>query len=336
MTQQQEVLSIRGLSKRYRGRRGVQANDGIDLDVLPGQVVGLLGHNGAGKTTLVNQVVGLVRPDAGSIRLAGVDAVARPDEARRLASIQAQANVPITGLSPRSAIELVGRIRGGERRAVQARTRELVETLDIGAWADVPAQKISGGVARLTAFAMTAVHPGRLVVLDEPTNDVDPVRRRLLWRAIRELADDGAGVLLVTHNVREAESVVDHLVVLDRGRVIAADSPGGLAAGLRGTLTVELDVVPGAQIAWPATVRDVTRERLRATATVPAEAAADVVRWAQGLVETGTVERYSLTAASLEDVYVRLVGDSGAGAHDPDGATTGDARTADAVLGGAA
>ena len=122
------VLTIRGLTKRYAGRRGVQANDGIDLDVAPGQVVGLLGHNGAGKTTLVNQVVGLVRPDAGTITLDGVDAIARPDLARRRTSIQAQANVPITGLTPRTAIQLVGRIRGGRRSEVASRTQDLIDT----------------------------------------------------------------------------------------------------------------------------------------------------------------------------------------------------------------
>lgn len=304
------VLSIRGLSKRYPGRHGVQANDGIDLDVLAGQVVGLLGHNGAGKTTLVNQVVGLVRPDAGTIWLDGIDAVTDPDGARRLASIQAQANVPITGLTPRTAIQLVGRIRGSSRRDVAARTQGLIEALDIGSWADMPSQKISGGIARLTAFCMTAVVPGRIVVLDEPTNDVDPVRRRLLWDAIRTLADDGAGVLLVTHNVREAERVVDHLVILDRGRVIAADTPAGLAASTRGVLTVELDLGPstGGDIGWPSGVTETTRERLRAAGTVPAELAADVVRWAQAQVDAGSVERYALAAASLEDVYVRLVG----------------------------
>ncbi|CAN5138467.1 ABC transporter ATP-binding protein [soil metagenome] len=305
------VLSIRGLSKKYPGRRGVQANDGVDLDVLAGQVVGLLGHNGAGKTTLVNQVVGLVRPDAGTIWLDGVDAVADPDGARRLASIQAQANVPITGLTPRTAIQLVGRIRGAGRREVAARTQGLIEALDIGSWADVPSQKISGGIARLTAFCMTAVVPGRIVVLDEPTNDVDPVRRRLLWDAIRTLADDGAGVLLVTHNVREAERVVDHLVILDEGKVIAADTPAGLASSTRGILTVELDLgssVVGGDVGWPPGVTETTRERLRAAGTVPAELAADVVRWAQARVGAGAVERYALTAASLEDVYVRLVG----------------------------
>lgn len=224
-----DVLVIQGLRKRYgKPPKGVQANDGVDLRIGAGQVVGLLGHNGAGKTTLVNQVVGLVLPDEGSIRLAGLDAVARPDEARRLASVQAQANVPITGLTPRRAIDLVGRIRGGSRADVRRRTDHLLEALDLGPWADVTAEKVSGGVARLAAFAMAAVAPGALVVLDEPTNDVDPVRRRLLWAEIRRIADEGAAVLLVTHNVREAETVVDRVTVLDHGRVLADETPAGL------------------------------------------------------------------------------------------------------------
>ncbi len=303
-----EVLTVRGLRKRYRGRRGVQANDGIDLDVAAGQVVGLLGHNGAGKTTLVHQVVGLVRPDAGTIHVMGDDAVAHPERARRLVSIQAQANVPISGLTPRRAVELVGRIRGGDPADVRRRTTDLLDALDLGPWADTPSEKVSGGVARLTAFAMTAVRPGRLVVLDEPTNDVDPVRRRLLWRQIRGLADDGHGVLLVTHNVREAERVVDHLAILDRGVVLAADTPAGLTSRVRGTLTLEVDTAPGAPVHWHHAARDVVAGHLRASASVPTDAAADVVRWAQDEVDAGRLERYALTPASLEDVYVQLVG----------------------------
>ena len=227
-----DVLVIQGLRKRYgRPPKGVQANDGVDLRIGAGQVVGLLGHNGAGKTTLVNQVVGLALPDEGAITLAGIDAVARPDEARRLASVQAQANVPITGLTPRRAIDLVGRIRGGSRADVRRRTEHLLDALDLGPWADVTAEKVSGGVARLAAFAMAAVAPGALVVLDEPTNDVDPVRRRLLWTEIRRIADEGAAVLLVTHNVREAETVVDRVTILDHGRVLADETPAGLVGG---------------------------------------------------------------------------------------------------------
>ncbi len=306
----QEVLTVRGLRKRYRGRTGVQANDGIDLDVTEGQVVGLLGHNGAGKTTLVNQVVGLVRPDAGTIVLDRIDAIALPHLARQRASIQAQANVPITGLTPRRAIELVGRIRGASRPDVRRRTQHLIDALDLGPWADTPAEKVSGGIARLTAFAMTVVRPGRLVVLDEPTNDVDPVRRRLLWQQIRALADEGRGVLLVTHNVREAERVVDHLAVLDHGVVLAADTPAGLTAGLQGSLTIEVDLSPDAPdgFVWHPAVTRTSGGRGREAGTVPAAEAAEVVRWAQQEAEHGRLERYALTPASLEDVYVQLVG----------------------------
>lgn len=301
-----DVLTVRGLRKRYRGRRGAQANDGIDLDVGAGSVVGLLGHNGAGKTTLVNQVVGLVKPDEGTIVLDGIDAVAHPHLARERTSVQAQANVPISGLTPRKAIELVGRMRGGARADVTRSTQHLLDALDLGQWADTPAEKVSGGIARLTAFAMTAVVPGKLVVLDEPTNDVDPVRRRLLWQEIRAIADSGCAVLLVTHNVHEAERVVDRLAILDHGIVLAADTLTGLTSSLRGTLTIEID---GADpdFAWHRAVTPATRDRLRQLGTVPENDVPDVVTWAQDAVSAGLLERYSLTPASLEDVYIQLV-----------------------------
>jgi ABC-2 type transport system ATP-binding protein len=302
------VLQVSALHKQFgRGPSAVRANAGIDLDVSAGQVVGLLGHNGAGKSTLVNQVIGLLLPDSGTITLAGVEAAARPQTARRLVSVQAQANVPITGLTPRHAVELVGRIRGGRRAQVRARTARLLADLDLEPWADTPAEKVSGGIARLTAFAMTAVVPGQLVVLDEPTNDVDPVRRRLLWAQIRALADDGAGVLLVTHNVREAERVVDHLAVLDRGIVLAAGTPAELTAARSGTLALEVDLVPGRSPHWLPGWEVVERGHLRATASVPADRAAATVQWAADEQTAGRVERYALAPTSLEDVYIDLV-----------------------------
>jgi len=302
-----DLLTITDLHKRFgTGAHAVHANNAVSLNIRAGQIVGLLGHNGAGKTTLVNQVVGLLCPTSGSIRLDGVDAVANPALARRLTNVQAQANVPITGLTPLTAIDLVGRMRGGRPRQTRRRAEELIEALDLGEWARTPAQKISGGVARLTAFAMCAVVPGRLVILDEPTNDVDPVRRRLLWDQIRLLAEAGSAVLLVTHNVREAERAVDRLAVLDHGHVIAEGTPAALVAGYGSPFVMEITRVPGRELEPPTDMSLTRHDDVRTSVAVPSHLTTQAVEWAAHALEDGVIERYELAPISLEEVYVDL------------------------------
>jgi ABC-2 type transport system ATP-binding protein len=301
------LLEISGLTKTYR--KGVRANAGIDLSVDAGEVYGLLGHNGAGKTTLVNQVVGLLAPDAGTITIDGRDVVADSSFARQACSIQPQAQVPLDGLTPRQAIDLVGRIRGGSRARVRERSAHLAEALDIGEWMDQDGRKLSGGVKRLVSFAMAAVVPGRLIVFDEPTNDVDPVRRRLLWSQVRAVGDEGAAVLLVTHNVVEAERAVDRLAILDHGLVIETGTPAQLKERVAEDLRLELVLEPGAEAPAPpaCVVRSVTAGQ-RIVATVRAGDASQGVAWAVDLKRAGVVEEYRLGPATLEDVYVELVG----------------------------
>ena len=307
-----DVLAIEDLHKHFgSGAHTVRANAGVTMQVGAGEVVGLLGHNGAGKTTLVNRVVGLWRPTSGSIRLDGVDAVADPALARRLTNVQAQANVPITGLTPLLAIDLVGRMRGGRVRQTRRRAEELIEALDLGEWAMTPAQKVSGGIARLTAFAMCAVVPGRLVILDEPTNDVDPVRRRLLWDQIRLLADAGSAVLLVTHNVREAERAVDRLTVLDHGHVLAEGTPAALVAGHGSPFVLEVSRAHGRRFESPAGMTLTQHDAVRASVAVPSDRTAQAVEWAAHALKDRVIERYELAPISLEDVYVDLTGGTG-------------------------
>lgn len=301
------LLEISGLVKTYR--RGPRANDGVDLAVAAGEVYGLLGHNGAGKTTLVNQVVGLLRPDAGTIVLDGRDVIADPAFARAACSIQPQATLPINGLTPNQAVELIGRLRGGRPAAVRARRDALFDALDVGEWAATDGAKLSGGVKRLVGFAMAAVTPGRLVILDEPTNDVDPVRRRLLWQQVRALGDEGAAVLLVTHNVVEAERAVDRLAILDHGRVIVEGTPASLKERVADDLRLELVLEPGAVLpALPPFVARTVGSGQRHLAAIPAASAADAVGWAEAAKRDGAVEEYHLGPATLEDVYVELVG----------------------------
>jgi ABC-2 type transport system ATP-binding protein len=320
------LLEIDGLVKTYR--KGARANDGISLSVAAGEVYGLLGHNGAGKTTMVNQVVGLLRPDAGTITIDGRDVIADPRFARRACSIQPQATLPINGLTPAQAVEMIGRLRGGRADDVRRRRDGLFAALDIGEWARTDGARLSGGVRRLVGFAMAAVAPGRLVILDEPTNDVDPVRRRLLWAQVRALGDEGAAVLLVTHNVVEAERAVDRLAILDHGRVIATGTPAQLKERVADDLRLELVLEPGAALPElpPFVLRDVGSGQ-RHLATVAASAAAAAVGWAEAAKLDGTFEEYRLGPATLEDVYVELVGrpdalSNGNGVPAPDPATS--------------
>jgi ABC-2 type transport system ATP-binding protein len=303
------LLEITGLTKVYRA--GIRANDAISLALDEGEVFGLLGHNGAGKTTLVNQVVGLLRPTSGSIPIDVRDMIADPGLARRLCSFQAQAQVPIDGLTPCQAIDLLGQLRGLSRGEVRRRRERLVDGLDLGEWLDVDAARLSGGVKRLVAFAMAAVAPGRLVMLDEPTNDVDPVRRRLLWRQVRALADHGAAVLLVTHNVIEAERSVDRLAILDDGRVIAEGTPAELKGRLGAALRLELVLDPDL-IDLPASPFGLSAVPVgnRLMVGVPTDAAGPAVAWAESLKRLGSIEEFTLGPATLEDVYVALVGGS--------------------------
>lgn len=302
------LLEIVELTKTYR-RGGVRANDGVTLSVETGEVYGLLGHNGAGKTTLVNQVVGLARPDTGSIRIGGRDVVADPALARRLCSMQPQAQVPLTGLTPRQAMELVGRLRGARPDAVRTRTRELARALEIEEWLDTDGARLSGGIKRLVSFGLTAVAPGNLVILDEPTNDVDPVRRRHLWTQVRDLADRGSAVLLVTHNVVEAERSVDRLAILHTGRVIRQGTPSELKASTGGELRLELTPEPGAEPpVMPGFASRMVTSGTRLLVMIPVGSAGEAAAWAALERRAGRIEEFHLGPVTLEDVYIELDG----------------------------
>ena len=287
----------------------LRANDGITLHVEPGEVYGLLGPNGAGKSTLVKQVIGLLKPTEGSITLGPYDLVQDPAVARQLCSYLPQAQMPIDSFKTHEAISLTGQIRGGDGPTVRRRTEELIEALDIGEWRDEVGAKLSGGVKRLVGFTMVTVWPGRVVILDEPTNDVDPLRRRLLWDEVRRVGESGSAVFLVTHNVMEAEKSVDRLAIIADGRLIAEGTPSSLKAQDRNFLRLQMMLVPKADTPeLPAFVRHHTRVGHNLVTTIDRAAAPNGIGWAEELIGRGVAEEYALGATTLEDVYIRLTG----------------------------
>ena len=301
------VLLIDNLCKSYI--KGKPVDDQISLSLGHGEIFGLLGPNGAGKTTLVSQIIGLAKPDSGSITIDDVDIIAKPGYARQACSFQAQTQVPINGLTAIQAIELVGRVRGGDTKTVQAHARELLHHLEMEEWTRKSAETFSGGMRRLVAFCMAAVVPGKIVILDEPTNDIDPLRRRLLWQEVRNLVAMGSSVLLVTHNVLEAERAVDRLAIIDNGKVVSMGTPASLKGNGGLNMSFELTLEPRADMPdCPEFILSTTVTGRRLIGRMQESDIPAAVEWARNLKDNGIAEEYSVGPASLEDVYLKVVG----------------------------
>ncbi|WP_347353524.1 ATP-binding cassette domain-containing protein [Intrasporangium sp.] len=306
------MLHIRHLSKRYGGT-AAEANHDITLSFGPSQVVGLLGHNGAGKSTLLGQLVGAIRPTSGTVLFGTRDLVADPALARRVSSIMGQSAAPMRGVTPRDAVVSIARLRGRSRRAAVAVAEDLLGTLELGAWADTTGERLSGGVRRLTAYAMACAGAGPIILLDEPTNDVDPVRRPILWDHIRGLADKGHLVVVVTHNLAEAQPHLDRVVIMRAGRVVRDDprpAPGSASTGEGALLRLTLlGVAGGLEIPFGATPPPPRRDG-SLTVTFPASEGPRAIEWATGCQAGGLVADFSLTPAtgptSLEELYAEL------------------------------
>ena len=180
--------------------------------------------------------------------------------------------------------------------------------LQLGEWQKMMGVTISGGVRRLVAFCMAAVNPGKIVILDEPTNDIDPMRRRILWQEVQEIAKRGSTVLLVTHNVLEAERVVDRLAIVDLGKVMGMGTPASLKEDEGDNMHLELILEPNqAAPSLPDYLQNPVTVNRRIVARVGAKDINTAIDWARELKESSTIEEYSLGPATLEDIYVRLV-----------------------------
>ncbi|KMS91516.1 ABC transporter ATP-binding protein [Streptomyces regensis] len=312
---------MRGLGKTYpavKGRRGapgtpeVRATDGVELDVRRGEVFGLLGPNGAGKSTLVRQLTGLLRPDTGSVEILGHDIVRHPERAARLLAYLGQESTALDELTVSLAAETTGRLRGLDVRRARAERDAVLEELGLTPIAGRALKKLSGGQRRLACVAAALVGERPLLVLDEPTTGMDPVARRAVWAAVdRRRAERGTTVLLVTHNVIEAETVLDRVAVLDQGRLIACDSPAGLKAQVAGEVRVELMWRERAPLEVPEVA--VLRERAvesgrRWTLRLAPEEARAVVATVTGGTAFAALDDFTLATPSLEDVYLALGG----------------------------
>lgn len=224
-------IEIVNLSRIYRqrGQADVLANDSVSLTVEQGEVFGLLGHNGAGKSTLLMQLMGLLLPSSGQIWVEGIDVQKYPQKVKEIVGFLPQSQTALRYVELRHALLFAGRLKGLSGDEAKKQAAFLMGCLELESHAKQFVNQLSGGLLRMTNFAMALMGNPRLLILDEPTNDLDPKHRRQMWDLLSQLNHErGLTVLLVTHNLAEAERVMQRAAVMQQGKIIASGTVGAI------------------------------------------------------------------------------------------------------------
>ena len=303
----ENAIEASGLVKRYGE---VQALDGVDLTVEAGTVFGLLGPNGAGKSTTIRILTTLSRPDAGTVRVAGIDALKKPVDVRRAIGVVGQKHGTDPDATGRENLVLQAELYGVPR----SRAGELLERFGLADAADRQAKTYSGGMIRRLDVALGLIQKPKVLFLDEPTTGLDPEARAMMWAEIERLArEERMTILLTTHYLEEADRLASQLAIVDRGRIVARGTPDELKAELQGD-AVQVELASEDSAAAQSALERVggLAEVLVDGRTLHARAAngAAAIPAVLAALEAHGVRAASVTLArpSLDDVYLKHAG----------------------------
>jgi ABC-2 type transport system ATP-binding protein len=299
------------------------AVDGVSFAIPQGSVLGLLGPNGAGKTTTVRMLTTLSRPTSGTGRVSGHDIIKEPAAVRRSMGLTGQVATVDELLTGRENIRLIGRLYGLPRKYLAQAGDELLERFSLSDASDRMAKTYSGGMRRRLDLAVSLIAAPPVLFLDEPTTGLDPRSRAELWDVLRGLVREGTTLLLTTQYLEEADHLADEIVVIDKGRVIAAGTPlqlkdqAGLASVVL-TVTHASDVRRAEQVLRNCSVEVHVEESSRRL-TAQASGLADMTRIAGLLAETDiAVDDLGLKRPSLDDVFLHLTGHRAESTEEPE------------------
>jgi ABC-2 type transport system ATP-binding protein len=302
------AIDVRAVSAHYNsGNRRVDALREVSLHVRRGEIFGLLGPNGAGKTTLLSCIQGLHVPTAGSVCVAGIDVTQHPARVKRMLGVQLQRTALIDELKATELIEAYAALY--DVYLSRAQIDALLKRFDLTDQAGKMAKQMSGGQQQRLSLAIAVSTDPDIVLLDEPTEALDPGARRGVWAMIRAFKEQGRTVVLTTHSMDEAESLCGRVAIMDRGRIVACDSPHQLIAGLgiRPVLkaTIELPLEQVRPLAGAMAAR-YTGEHLEIETQQPVATLNALYDLAgrQGRV----LRDIAIRQPNLEDVYLKLTG----------------------------
>lgn len=304
------VIEANGLTKRFGD---VVAANGISFSVARGEVLGLLGPNGAGKTTVVKMLTTLLSIDQGAATVAGFDVSTDPESVRRVIGLAGQAAAVDEKLTARENLELFARLYKIPRAQRRIRIEELIDRFDMGSFADRPTKTYSGGQHRRLDIVAALVADPLALFLDEPTTGLDPRSRADVWDSVRTLAASGTAILLTTQYLEEADQLADQILVIDRGRTVAAGEPERLKAEVgRDVLEIhvptdgDLDLARELIEGEPGSTIDTEGRRLDLPITHGAAQSLDLLR---RLDDGGVViDDFTLRRPTLDDVFLALTG----------------------------
>ncbi|RRJ66169.1 ATP-binding cassette domain-containing protein [Paenibacillus oralis] len=308
----ENAIEVGGLRKSYGN---VEVLRGIDLKVAAGSVYAVLGPNGAGKTTLIRILSTLLRPDAGSVRIFGLDVGRDADAVRGRIGLTGQFAAVDEGLSGQDNLALFGRLAGYSAHEAKARASRLLEAFGLAEAGNRPAGKYSGGMRRRLDIAAAMLAAPDLLFLDEPTTGLDPRSRNEVWSIVRALVARGTTVLLTTQYLEEADQLAGRLAVIDRGIVIAEGTAAELKASV-GSGTVHIRLARADQrgdaeqvlqrvLDGTAVRRHPDPAALSAAVAEQALAAAALAELSRSGIQT---IQYSLGQPSLDEVFLALTG----------------------------
>ncbi len=307
-----DAIEVADISKRFGA---LQAVDHVSFKVRSGEIFGLLGPNGAGKSTLIRMLTTLVTPTSGTAVVAGYDIIRNPTEVRTRIGVIPQNMTSDPELTCAENLGIHARLYGITGAQRRQRTKELLEAVGLLDRADALAGTLSGGMRRRLEIARGLVHDPQLLFLDEPTTGLDPVSRISVWEMITHLrAQQGRTLFLTTHYMDEADRLCDRVAIVDRGRIVALDTPVALKASVPGASRIELQFEPD----LPHGIADL--ERLPAVQSVRALGSATYrissdrgPASAQELIELAhrhklELKALSVQSTSLDDVFLHYTG----------------------------